>query len=85
MLVAGETFLNERLRAGPLLALIYWLGCFVFLLLAIIVALADWMIVRRRLRAEQRGLVEDTLQEIVRESRGQSGEKNKNGETRRGG
>jgi hypothetical protein len=85
MLVLGETFMAERLRAAPLLALIFWLSCFGFVLLAIFVAFLDWMLVRRRLRAEQCGLVKETLHEIVEESRSRNPSPHQNDETRRTG
>lgn len=67
MLIAGETFLKETLRKGNWIPLAYWSGCFVFVLMAIIVALLDMVIMRKRLRAEQRGLVEETVQKILRD------------------
>lgn len=65
MLVAGETLLGERLRARPVAFLLYWLGCFVFVGLAFLMAVLDLVAVRRRVRTEQRELVERTLSQIA--------------------
>lgn len=65
MLVAGETFLQERLRAQPVAFLVYWLGCFGFVGLAFLTAVLDLVMVRRRVRAEQRELLESTLRQIA--------------------
>ena len=68
MLVAGQvcdTLLRERLgRSG---FLIFWMICFLFTFLAILVAFVDLMVVRRRTAEEQRALLEDTLGDIARE------------------
>jgi hypothetical protein len=62
MLVWGETVLKPYLRGA--LFLIYWLLCFAFTCSAIVFALLDVRAVRRRIEAEQRDLVERTLQKI---------------------
>jgi len=69
MLIAGETILSARLRESPWLTILYWLACFGAVILAMIVALLDFWIVRRRSRAEQRGLVQETLDNIAREKK----------------
>ena len=65
MLLAGETMLRERL--GAVAFLVFWLACFVFACLAMLVALLDVSAIRRRSREEQRTLFESTLQEIARQ------------------
>ena len=65
MLVAGETFLQARLRARPVAFLVYWLGCFGLAGLAFLTAALDVMAVRRRARAEQRELAESALRQIA--------------------
>lgn len=67
MLVAGETFLGVRLKQTPAFALCYWLLCFLAVFLAIVVALLDLWIVRRRSRAETQNLLDQTLGQIARE------------------
>ena len=62
MLVWGETVLKPYLRG--ILFLIYWLVCFVFTCSAIVFALLDVRAVRRRIQAEQRDLLERTLEDI---------------------
>ncbi|HEY9509623.1 MAG TPA: DUF3784 domain-containing protein [Verrucomicrobiae bacterium] len=69
MLIAGETFLNARLRQSPWLTIIYWLACFGAVILAMIVALLDFWIVRRRSRSEQRGLLQETMDKIAEEKK----------------
>jgi drug/metabolite transporter (DMT)-like permease len=67
MLAAGETVLRERLGQSPALTVVYWMSCFIAVILAIMIALLDLWIVRRRSREEARGLVKQTLDEIARE------------------
>ena len=66
MLIVGETVLKERLRSLPMGFLIYWMACFIFVGLAVLMAVLDIAIVRRRVREEQRQLFEDTLAQIAR-------------------
>jgi drug/metabolite transporter (DMT)-like permease len=76
MLLAGEMFLSERLRQSPLLTVIYWMLCFVFVALAILIALVDLIIVRRRSVSEHRILVEKTLGKIAHEKQTHLSSKN---------
>jgi membrane protein implicated in regulation of membrane protease activity len=62
MLVCGETVLKERLGEWTFIA--YWLVCFGFTGLAILVALLDARALQRRTRREERDLFEATLREI---------------------
>ena len=73
MLVVGETVLKERLRLQPLEFLIFWMACFAFVGMAILIAALDMALVRRRVREEQRKLVEETINEIVRTKASKSG------------
>jgi membrane protein implicated in regulation of membrane protease activity len=59
MLVAGQTWLRERLSGVGLLA--YWGACFVLTAAAMLAALLDLRSVRRRTREEQRRMFEETL------------------------
>ena len=70
MLLAGETLLRERLR--PVAFLVFWLGCFIFAALALLLALLEVSAIRRRIREEQRTLFETTLQEIARRKQAQT-------------
>ena len=65
MLVAGETVLRDRL--GKIGFVVFWMACFVFTCLALLIALIDAAVVRRRAREEHRQFLEQTLQEIARE------------------
>lgn len=67
MLAAGETVLSDRLRQSPILTLVFWMGCLVAVILAIMVALLDLWIVRRRSREETRGLLKHTMDDILRD------------------
>src|SRR5262245_36907384 len=62
MLVWGETVLKPFLKG--ILFLIFWLTCFLFTCSAIVFALLDVRAVRRRIEAEQRELIERTIQQI---------------------
>ena len=64
MLVGGETMLSERLRSQPWEFVLFWLACFVLVGLALLMALLDMAAVRRRVRREERELVENTLRQI---------------------
>src|SRR5215475_10689442 len=68
MLVGGQicdSLLRERLSKPGFL--IFWMICFLFTFLAIVVAFLDLIVVRRRAADEQRALLEDTLGDIARE------------------
>ncbi len=62
LLVWGETILKPFLKG--VLFLIYWLICFLFTCSAIVIALLDVRAVRRRIRSEQRDLLERTLNDL---------------------
>jgi hypothetical protein len=68
MLIVGETVLRNWLKqTGPLVMAAYWLACFAITGLAALLAIRDVVQVRRENRAEQRKLLEQTLQEVERE------------------
>jgi TRAP-type C4-dicarboxylate transport system permease small subunit len=68
MLIAGETILRNWLKqTGPLAMAAYWLTCFAITGWAALLAIRDVVQVRRENRAEQRKLLEQTLQEVERE------------------
>lgn len=62
MLIVGQTVLKNSLQGFGFI--VYWLLCFVFTGLAVLVALLDARAVQRRSRREARELVENTLGEI---------------------
>jgi hypothetical protein len=62
LLVSGETVLRDRLSTLGLLA--FWLLCFLFTCLAVLIAFLDVSATRRRLQDEQRALFEQTLRDI---------------------
>src|SRR5207344_2096998 len=62
MLIAGETVLKNRLP--PNASVLYWLGCFVFTILAIVTALRDVRALSAKAVKEQRGLLDTTLRDI---------------------
>jgi len=70
MLVAGKTLLRERLSAPAFL--VFWLICLLCTCLALLVAFLDVAAIRRRTREEQRALLENTLQEIARQTKSKS-------------
>ena len=67
-LVWGETILKPLLHGA--LFLIYWIICFLFTCSAIVIALLDVRAVRRRVRAEQRELIERTLEDLEKKDDG---------------
>lgn len=82
MLVLGQTVLKERL--GNITFLIYWLICFIFTGLAIVVAFRDVKAVQHEVRSEQRDLLESTLKEIESEARDRQKRAKRNGKGRGG-
>ena len=70
MLVAGETVLEGRL--GTIGFILFWMACFAFTCLALLIAFIDAAIVRRRARQEHRQFLEHTLREIAREKEDKS-------------
>ena len=67
MLISGETVLKGRL--GNLAFIFYWLICFGFTGLAILIAFLDVRALQRRTRQEQHDLFESTLKQIEREAK----------------
>ena len=67
MLIAGETVLKGKLES--LAFIIYWLVCFGFTALAILIAFLDVRALQRRTRQEQHDLFEATLREIETEAK----------------
>jgi predicted tellurium resistance membrane protein TerC len=63
-LFAGATFLDEWLRARPWLFLLYWAACAWITVLAVLLACFDILMVRARVRREQRRLAAEHLAEI---------------------
>jgi hypothetical protein len=67
MLLGGQTVLKEKLK--NLMFVCYWMVCFGFTCLAILVALWDARALRRRTSREHRDLFEATLKEIEAKTR----------------
>ena len=65
MLVVGQTVLKEQLRGRTFM--FFWLGCFAVTGLAILVALVDAAVLRRRAREQQLELFQNTLGEIAKQ------------------
>jgi len=70
MLIVGQTALKPHLQS--LAFLLYWMGCFGFTMGAIWMALMDVRAVGRRLRNEQRELIQKTLEEVERDQKEKS-------------
>jgi hypothetical protein len=62
MLALGET--TPRRHLNGVAFVIYWLACFLFAALAMLVGILDARALRREARDEQRALLENTLEEI---------------------
>ncbi len=67
MLLSGETVFRGRLSKLEFVA--YWLVCIGFTGLAMVAAFLDLRALQRRIRQEQRELIERTLKEIETEAR----------------
>jgi len=68
MLIWGQTVLQSRLRGVGFL--LYWLVCFLFVILAMLTAVLDLRAMRKRARDHQRELVQETLDELKSNRRG---------------
>ena len=64
MLIWGATLLNSFLMQRPILFMLYWCSCALFTGLALIYALLDMLIMRRRARQEQIELASRSLGDI---------------------
>ena len=62
MLVWGQTVLKPRLDG--LAYILYWLGCFVFTVLAMMTALLDIWFIRRKQRQDRKDLVRKTFANV---------------------
>ena len=67
LLVAGETIFKAQLTG--VVGGLYWLVCFIFTLVAIFTAFLDVRALQRRTRAEQKDLVQSTLDKIQAEAK----------------
>jgi membrane protein implicated in regulation of membrane protease activity len=67
MLIGGETVLKEKL--ANLAFIIYWLVCFGFTGVAIVIAFLDARALQRRTHQEQHDLFESTLKRIETEAK----------------
>ena len=65
MLILGQTVLADSLQREKTFFLFYWLGCFAFTALAALVAMLDFVVMRRRIRKQQLEFLENTLREIA--------------------
>jgi hypothetical protein len=66
-LLWGFTLLRDTLRGWGFLA--YWLMCFAFAAAALVVAVVDWVAIRREARAERRRLLLDALSAVATRQR----------------
>jgi len=80
MLIIGETVLKGRMSDVAFVA--YWLVCFVFTALAIVVAFRDVKAVQNEVRSEQRTLMESALKDIESEARNRQQQAKRNGKGR---
>ena len=65
LLVWGMTFLAPVLVRRPLLFVLYWLFCFGLTGLSFAIAIYDFIIVRRRMRQEQKQAFEKSFSDVV--------------------
>jgi|GEM_PF-1736070 len=69
MLIWGITFLGDSLVHHPFAFIFYWAACAIFTGLALINALLDMIIMRKRIRDEQISLAKESLGSIEEETR----------------
>ena len=67
MLIGGETLLKGKL--GNVAFIVFWLICFGFTGLALLVAFLDARALRSRIREDQRELLQTTLHKIESEAK----------------
>jgi hypothetical protein len=67
LLIAGQTFLKDRLKSDPAWFVSFWSACFLFTGLTIAIALLDLRAVRRRSTQEQKDLYRKTWADIAPE------------------
>jgi hypothetical protein len=65
MLIWGTTFLADYLVHHPYVFIAYWAGCAFCTGLALINALLDMIIMRKRTRDEQMALAEKSFAEVI--------------------
>jgi hypothetical protein len=65
LLIWGTTFLSEYLLHRPKLFIVYWASCAFLTGLALINAMLDMIIMRKRTRDEQISLAEKSFTEII--------------------
>jgi hypothetical protein len=63
MVVAGQFFLNDRLGAQGFIY--YWFTCIALTFFAMMLALADFWMVRRRMYRQQRELLAEALHAVA--------------------
>ena len=63
MVVVGQFFLNERLGAEAFIY--YWFTCITLTFVAMMLALADFWMVRRRMHRQQRELLAEALHAVA--------------------
>lgn len=69
MLVWGITLLSNWLVKHPLAFIFYWMTCALFTGLALLIAMLDMFIMRRRSRNEQIALAQKSFAEIEDEAK----------------
>ena len=72
LLVWGTTWLSDYLVKHPILFVIFWAACAIFTGLAMINAMLDMMIMRRRTREEQIALAEKSFGDLENHKKNRS-------------
>src|SRR4051794_30231515 len=76
MLVAGQTVLKSHLQQTQFIY--YWMVCFLFTGLTLVVVLLDLRAIRRRSQAEQKNLLKNTMGNLMEdETNGAGPEENR--------
>lgn len=73
MMAAGQTILSDKLK--DISYVLFYLVCFIFTFLAALTALLDFWVVRKRVRKEERELIQQTMLKLKKEQLEQKEEK----------
>jgi hypothetical protein len=69
LMLWGFTFLAPALVRNPVIFIIYWLTCFALTIISFSIAIYDMMVVRRRIRDEQRNAFHRAFADVLEEEK----------------
>jgi hypothetical protein len=69
LMVWGLTFLAAFLLHHPAIFVVYWVTCFSLTMLSFSIALYDMMVIRRRIRSEQKSAFNKAFSDLIEEEK----------------